>query len=149
MWEVRSHTLVVGLHQSVLKSGLLTGTLWNGGTSFSLGTCCRKDPASGASELAFGAERTSTHQQLHRVHTKVFRSSPDLLWKEENGTLFSGLVSLRAFKLMVSEAFLDLAETESRLPGSVVRPHLTVTVTKCRTCIHLIIDHGRFLKIST
>lgn len=87
------------------------------------------------------------HQQFYSVHTTVVRSQSDLLWKEENRTLFAGLVNLRAFRLMVSEPFLPTCwnwiETARRVW------YLMVSVTKCHKYINLIIVHRRFLKINT
>lgn len=112
----------IGLYQSVLKAGLLMGTLWKGGMCFSPAAVEKRSSIQGKltawcastcnymRRSVWGWEdvkqRSWTHHHFHSVNAGVFRSPSDLLKKEKNKILFAGLVNLRAVRLMVSEAFL-------------------------------------------
>lgn len=108
----------IGLHQSVLKAGLLMETVERRDVLFT-STCGERiqHPRQIICMMCFYLQLHETQHlgqrgcqtallNIFSVNTRVFRSPSDLLKKEENRFLFAELVNLRAFRLMVSETFL-------------------------------------------
>lgn len=112
---------VISLQQSVLNSGLLMGTPGNGGTCFSpapvkkgssiwgkltawcVSACCYMRPNIwGCKDIK---QRSPEPTSSFPAFTQQFSDHCQI--SEENRTLFAGHINPRAFRLMVSKAFLS------------------------------------------